>query len=135
MLKDIRSHDCVIVKLQTSRKFASSSILGGEEEELVRAHAVQVLVGPVAVGGGEDVLRRNQAAAAVGLHAAILHRDTSTSTSLMDNYATPEDFSALIFSTRTFQGTFSAQVESPPTILVLTALGQVSCSFWPQMSL
>ena len=25
MLKDIRSHDCVIVKLQTSRKFASSS--------------------------------------------------------------------------------------------------------------
>ena len=69
---------CVIVKLQTSRRFGCSSILGGEEEELVRAHAVQVLVGPVAVGGREDVLGRDQAAAAVGLHSAILHRDTST---------------------------------------------------------
>ena len=31
-----------------------------------------------AVGGREDVLGRDQAAAAVGLHSAILHRDTST---------------------------------------------------------
>ena len=68
----------MILKLQTSRRFGCSSILCGEEEELVRTHAVQVLVGPVAVGGREDVLGRDQAAAAVGLHSAILHRDTST---------------------------------------------------------
>ena len=66
----------------------------------------------------------------------LLHLDNYFSIEILRNMETPEEVSLGpdTSSTRTFQGTFSAQEEAPPTTFTLMLPGQEPTSLFPQMA-
>ena len=91
----VKSH---ILRSQSGAGLRTSSqitVLGWHQQVSLRTHAVQVLIGPVAVSSGDNMLRGDETASTVGMNHAIYqpnnYKTTSSCNVLLQNESTNID--------------------------------------------